>query len=164
MMELVVPQPNLSVIIALNVEWCNYYKPATLHLCIDKKCLIVQLIYIDKLPLSLKNFLMNPNFFFVGFSFAEDISKINNEHGLNCGGVRADIKDLAVRKWPVRWNRSSLTLKDLAMDVVGLSIKKPNIVSLSNWDIRVLSIEQVEYGCIDAYVSYKVGQKLLRDD
>ncbi|MED6206369.1 hypothetical protein PIB30_026074 [Stylosanthes scabra] len=106
------------------------------------------------------NFLMNPNFFFVGFDVADNISKIMFHHGLNFGGVYADIKELVMEKWPGRFLKPIL-LKDLAKDVVGLSIKKPKLVSLNNWEARVLSIE---YGCIHVYVSYKIGHKILRDD
>ncbi|XLU26820.1 Werner Syndrome-like exonuclease [Arachis ipaensis] len=159
---------NSSVIVALDIKWkptrVQYLsnKSATLHLCIDDKCLILQLFHVGNLPISLKNFLMNPNFFFVGVEVSQKISKINDEYGLNCGGVHADVKELAMEKWPGRYLQ--LILKDLAKDVLGLSIKNPKLVSLSNWEVRVLSIEQVEYVCIDAYVSYKIGQMLLRDE
>ncbi|MED6152983.1 hypothetical protein PIB30_097203 [Stylosanthes scabra] len=156
-----------SVVVGLDVEWRptgipnTSNKSATLQLCIDDKCLILQLFYIDNLPLSLKNFLMNPKFTFVGVEVASDISKISNEYGLNCG-VHVDIRNLAMEKLPDRYGRPGL--KDLARDVVGLSMKKPKHVSMTNWEARVLSIEQVEYGCIDAYASYKIGDTLFKDD
>ncbi|KAL1323395.1 hypothetical protein HN51_033747 [Arachis hypogaea] len=159
---------NSSVIVALDIEWkpntLQYlqYRSATLHLCIDDKCLILQLFHIDKLPPSLNNFLKNPNFFFVGIEVSKKTSKINDGYGLIFNGVRADIKELAMKKWPGQFQFSDL--KDLAKQLVGLSIKKPKLVSLSDWKVRVLSIEQVEYACIVAYVSYKIGHKLLMMD
>ncbi|XLU26821.1 Werner Syndrome-like exonuclease [Arachis ipaensis] len=153
--------PNESVIVGLNVERsARKNRSATLHLCVDSKCLIVQLLYIGELPLSLKNFFVNPNFFFVGILVAINISRIHDEYGgLSWDIVHADIKELAMQKWPDRWNE----LEDLCSGLLGLSMKKPKLVSLNNWDVRVLSIEQVEYACIDAYVSWKLGHKLLRD-
>ncbi|MED6199354.1 hypothetical protein PIB30_075193 [Stylosanthes scabra] len=148
--------PNSSVIVCFDVEYKPQSdKPATLHLCIDDKCLILQLLYMDNLPLSLNNFLsMNPNFFFVGFKAASDINKniTYYYYGLKLGGIYANITELAMQKWPGRFQRP--VLKDLAMGVVGMSMKKPKLVNLSNWEARVLSIEQFEYGCIDAYASY----------
>ncbi|MED6201196.1 hypothetical protein PIB30_092503, partial [Stylosanthes scabra] len=141
--------PNSSVIIGLDVERSSSTssigrkKPATLHLCIDDKCLILQLIYIDSLPLSLKNFLKNPNYFFVGFEADSLINSVANVYGLGFG-VHADVKEIAMEESP-HPSSSKLALKDLAMAFFGLS----------NWENRVLSIEQVEYGTIDAYVSYK---------
>ncbi|XP_052114234.1 3'-5' exonuclease-like [Arachis duranensis] len=154
---------NESVIVGLNVERsARKNRSATLHLCVDSKCLIVQLLYIGELPLSLKNFFIKPNFFFVGILIAKNISRIHDEYGgLSSGSVHADIKELAIQKWPDRWNL--LGLEDLCSSVLGLSTKKPKLVSLSNWDVRVLSVEQVEYACIGAYVSWKVGYKLLWD-
>ncbi|QHO57394.1 hypothetical protein HN51_011986 [Arachis hypogaea] len=154
---------NSSIVVGVDVERCAIRnKSATLNLCINKKCLIVQLFYIDNLPVSLKNFLMNPNFFFAGFEFANDIPNIKKEYGLNfC--VHADIKKLALEKCRNWWSDPP-SLKDIAEHVVRLEMKKPKLVSLSNWGARVLSIEQVEYGCIDAFVCSKIGHVLLRDD
>ncbi|XLS51312.1 hypothetical protein HN51_011989 [Arachis hypogaea] len=155
-------EANSSVIVGIDVERGLVSgigsKSATLHLCIDNKCLILQLLHIDNLPLSLKYFLTNPNFFFVGFGVDRVISMIKTDYGLKCG-VHADIMELAKEKWPYQYNIRS-GLKDLAINVVGLKMKKPK---LSNWKSRVLSIEQVEYACVDAYGSYKIGHKLLKN-
>ncbi|XP_020992466.1 3'-5' exonuclease-like [Arachis duranensis] len=154
------------VVVGLDVEWrptgIPYLsnKSATLQLCIDDKCLILQLFYIDNLPLSLKNFLMNPNFTFVGVDVADDISKIRNEYGLKCRS-HADIRELSNKKWPLRYYRKP-GLKRLACGLVGLNMLKPLHICQSDWESRVLSNEQVEYGCIDAYASYKIGHKLLK--
>ncbi|QHN98468.1 hypothetical protein HN51_033744 [Arachis hypogaea] len=139
-------------------------KTATLQLCIDDKCLILQLFHVFKLPLLLKNFLMNPTFTFVGDEVADDISKIRNEYGLNCGS-HADIRELSSKKWPNRYydGNSWLGLKKLALDLVGLNMLKPLHIFESNWESRFLSIEQVEYACIDAYACYKIGHKLLKN-
>ncbi|XP_057730880.1 3'-5' exonuclease-like [Arachis stenosperma] len=155
------------VVVGLDVEWrptgIPYLsnKSATLQLCIDDKCLILQLFYIDNLPLSLKNFLMNPNFIFVGVDVADDISKIRNEYGLKCRS-HADIRELSNKKWPLRYYMKP-GLERLACDLVGLNMLKPLHICQSDWESRVLSIEQVEYGCIDAYASYKIGHMLLKN-
>ncbi|QHN98470.1 hypothetical protein HN51_033746 [Arachis hypogaea] len=126
---------NESVIVGLNVERCGRKnRTVTLHLCVDSKCLIVQLFYIGELPLSLKNFFIKPNYFFVGILVAKNISRIHDEYGgVSLGSVHADIKELAMQKWPDRWNQ--LGLEDLCSDLLGLSMKKPKLVSLSNWDV-----------------------------
>lgn len=155
-----------ATVVGLDVEWrphpISYMsnKSATLQLCIDDKCLILQLFYMDYLPLSLKNFLKDSNFTFVGIEVAGDIEKLKDEYGLECTKC-ADIRELAKRKWPGRFRRPGL--KDLALEVVGLLMRKPKHVCMSNWEARVLNNEQVEYGCIDAYASYKIAHKLLMD-
>jgi ribonuclease D len=150
--------------VGLDIEWRPHQtrlmsnKSATLQLCIDEKCLIVQLFYTDYIPQSLKSFMMDPNFTFVGVEVGNDIAKLNNDYGVE-SNRSADIRELAMRQWPGRFCWPGL--KDLAFEVSGLSIKKPQDVRRSNWEARVLNENQVEYACIDAYASYRVGQKLL---
>ncbi|KVH97529.1 3'-5' exonuclease domain-containing protein [Cynara cardunculus var. scolymus] len=96
---------------------------------------------MDEIPESLKMFLLNPKFTFVGIEVDEDILKLKNEYGYSGGG-----KDHVAGKG----------LKDLATEVVGLYMKKPKHVCMSNWEARVLNENQVEYACIDAYASYKI--------
>lgn len=155
---------NAKVIVGLDVEWRPHpiqsmsNKSATLQLCIDDKCLILQLFYMDEIPDSLKNFLLDPKFTFVGIEVADDILKLKNEYGLDCSSS-SDIRSVAKSMWPWRFRRPGL--KDLALEICGLSMKKPKHVCMSNWEARELNNNQVEYACIDAYASYKIGHKLL---
>ncbi|KAK9051155.1 hypothetical protein SSX86_027781 [Deinandra increscens subsp. villosa] len=154
---------DTMVVVGLDVEWRPHHirsmsnKSATLQLCIDSKCLILQLFYMDEIPESLKRFLLNPKFTFVGIEVEDDVSKLKNEYGLDCGRS-ADIRAAAMKKWPGRFRRPGL--KDLAMEVLGLHMKKPKHVCMSNWEARVLNENQVEYACIDAYASYKIAWSL----
>ncbi|GKD17720.1 Werner syndrome-like exonuclease [Tanacetum coccineum] len=52
----------------------------------------------------------------------DDILKLKYEYGLDCS-KSADICSAAIKKWPGRFRRPGL--KDLAMDVLGLHMKKP---------------------------------------
>ncbi|XP_009592626.1 3'-5' exonuclease-like [Nicotiana tomentosiformis] len=155
-----------DTVVGLDNEWRPNFSPyrgnktATLQLCIDDRCLIVQLFYLDEIPQTLKTFLANPNFIFVGVEVAEDILKLKNEYRLVCNRS-ADIRDVAKSTWPGRYSRPGL--KDLAKDICGLYMPKPKHVCMSNWEARVLSESQVEYACIDAYASYKIGHKLLME-
>ncbi|KAG2725705.1 hypothetical protein I3843_01G078800 [Carya illinoinensis] len=155
-----------AVVVGLDVEWRPHpirtmsNKSATLQLCIDQKCLIIQLFYLDYIPQSIKSFMMDPNFTFVGIEVGDDIAKLQNEYGLGCS-KSADIRELAKRQWPGRFRRPGL--KDLALEVVGLHMRKPKHVCMSNWEARVLTEGQVEYACIDAYASYRIGHKLLHE-
>lgn len=153
-----------ATVVGLDIEWRPHpirsmsNKSATLQLCIDQKCLIIQLFYLDYIPQSIKNFLMDANFTFVGIEVADDIEKLQNDYGLGCSNC-ADIRDMAERQWPGRFRRPGL--KDLALEVVGLYMRKPKHVCMSNWEARLLTESQVEYACIDAYASYRIGHKLF---
>ncbi|XP_055814898.1 uncharacterized protein LOC129884639 [Solanum dulcamara] len=156
-----------QTVVGLDNEWKPTFSPftsnksATLQLCIDNTCLIVQLFYLDEIPQILKKFLANPDFTFVGVEVGEDILKLKNEYGFVCSN-QADIRDVAKNKWPGLFSR--LGLKDLASEICGLYMPKPKDVCQSNWEARVLSEAQVEYACIDAYASFKIGHKLLMEN
>lgn len=116
---------------------------------------------MDAIPQSLKDFVADSNFTFVGIEVLDDIAKLKDEYGLDCAKSK-DIRELAKLKWPGRFRRPGL--KDLALEVAGLNMKKPKHVSMSNWEARVLNENQVEYACIDAYASYKIGHMLLLEN
>jgi hypothetical protein len=118
------------MVVGLDIEWKpnlsreDYNKAATLQLCIGEKCLIVQLLYTDCIPQPLKSFLMDSNFTFVGVQVAEDIAKLNDDYGIECN-KSADIRELAMRQWPGRFEGGKPGLKRLALEVLGVSMKKP---------------------------------------
>ena len=155
------PTPN---VVGLDIEWRPHpirsmsNTTATLQLCLNTKCLIIQLFYVDYIPQSLKDFLSNPDFVFVGVEVADDVTKLRTEYGLECRRTE-DVRVAAMRKWPYRFRRPGL--KDLAWEVAGLRMNKTKRVTLSDWQARVLTEEQVQYACIDAYASYILGCKLL---
>lgn len=51
-------------------------------------------------------------------------------------------------------------LKTLARTVLGKEMEKPKWVTRSSWDNRWLTPDQVQYACIDAYVSFEIGRVL----
>ncbi|VFQ84907.1 unnamed protein product [Cuscuta campestris] len=156
-----------TVVVGLDNEWRPHpvrymsNKSATLQLCIDEDCLILQLFHMERVPEELKEFLADPTFVFVGVEVADDVRKLREEYGLVCARSE-DIRELAKRKWPGRFSRPGL--KDLASEVCGLHMPKPKHVCMSNWEVRELSSTQVEYGCIDAYASYKIGHLLILEN
>jgi len=40
-------------------------------------------------------------------------------------------------------------------------MEKPRGVTMSNWEKHDLDEAQIRYACIDAYVSYKLGERVL---
>ncbi|XP_054804757.1 3'-5' exonuclease-like [Prosopis cineraria] len=153
-------------VVGLDTEWMPHettskMKAAVLQLCVENTCLILQMFYLDDVPENLKKFLVDSNFTFVGVQVKNDIKKLRDEYGLECGnGV--DVLDVAKREWPGRFSCSGL--KHLAKELLGLEMKKNKKVTMSEWHVRDLSHEQVEYACIDAYASYWIGHKLLVED
>ncbi|OMO82158.1 hypothetical protein COLO4_23199 [Corchorus olitorius] len=156
-----------QLIVGLDSEWRPNFrkyqnnKTAILQLCIETKCLIIQLFYLEHIPRSLRSFLRDPKVTFVGVEVARDAAKLSIEYGLQCHRT-VDVRELAMNSWPSNFNRNP-GLKDLASTVVGLSMPKQKRVTMSNWQSRVLDPLQTEYACIDAYASYRIGHRLLKE-
>lgn len=51
-------------------------------------------------------------------------------------------------------------LKELARVVLGEEIEKPRRVTMSRWDNRWLTAQQVQYACLDAYLSFAIANTL----
>ncbi|KAK4782418.1 hypothetical protein SAY86_016520 [Trapa natans] len=94
------------MVVGLDVEWKPHElswmsnKSATLQLCIDEECLIIQLFYVDRIPDELKNFLMDANFIFVGIEeVGQDAAKQSQRdcYGLNYRSLY-DIREAAMAK------------------------------------------------------------------
>ncbi|KAL3651354.1 hypothetical protein CASFOL_004360 [Castilleja foliolosa] len=164
--EIISQHGSTPTVVGLDVEWrpheLSYMsnKSATLQLCVNKKCLILQLFYMDEIPGSISGFLMNPNFIFVGVEVEGDVEKLKDEYGLNCRRHR-DVRAASESYWGGVYRKPGL--KDLARMVCGLYMKKPLDVCRSNWDARELSEAQIEYACTDAFASYKIGHKVLME-
>ncbi|KAK4418031.1 hypothetical protein Salat_2215800 [Sesamum alatum] len=99
-----------SMILGLDCEWKpNSYafennKTSTLQLCVDTKCLILQLFYLDSVPRSLKDFLVHPRVTFVGVGVQDDVVKLRVEYGLICSAMK-DIQEMAMARYPLEFVR-----------------------------------------------------------
>ncbi|KAK7350664.1 hypothetical protein VNO77_09522 [Canavalia gladiata] len=152
-------------VVGLDTEWMrdqnNKMKVAILQLCVEDKCLILQLSFMDNIPQSLRTFLFDSNFEFVGVGILLDIKKLKNEYDLECNNG-TDVATVARTQCPGRF--SSLGLKYLAKELADLDMKKSKEICTSKWESKELTQDQIEYACIDAYASYKIGKKLLIEE
>lgn len=157
-----------TVVVGMNAKWrpSTYLsnksnKAATLQFYIDDRCLILQLLYMDNSAAGLNRFFRDSKFCFVGIGLDEDVDRLTDEYELDFSKC-LDIGEAAKMRWPERFNNTNL--KDLAREVGGVYMKRPEHVSNSNWGTRMLCHEQVEFACMEAYASYCVGYKLLIDN
>ena len=58
----------------------------------------------------------------------------------------------------------SAGLKTLAARVLGMDVEKPQRITMSRWDNVRLTDEQVQYACVDAFMSFEVGRTLFGYD
>ncbi|EOX95325.1 hypothetical protein QQP08_000431 [Theobroma cacao] len=106
-----------KIIARLNCKWKPHpirsmsSKIATLQLCIDTKCLAIQLLYLNYMPKSIKSFLSDSTVIFVGIEIEETMLKLQNEYGLSCS-KKIDVRSLARVHFPLSfygetWFKSS---------------------------------------------------------
>lgn len=156
-------------IVGLDMEWRPCFKKggsenktALLQLCTDNGCLIIQMLFLNFMPEALVGFLKDPEIKLVGAGVRADVAKLKRDHGLECGDP-VELGRLAAEKFG-RQKLKQAGLKGLAIEVLGLTLPKSKRVSMSNWASRKLQEKQVEYACIDAFVSFSIGKKLLEPE
>ncbi|XP_057742266.1 3'-5' exonuclease-like [Arachis stenosperma] len=153
-----------TVLVGLDIEWRpnshrNSNNPvATLQLCIGNRCLVFQILHSPSVPQSLIDFLVNEGHTFLGVGVEEDVEKLLEDYNLNVKNF-VDLRNLAENVLGESEMKRA-GLKSLAERVLGLEIEKPKRISRSRWDNAWLTAEQVQYACIDAFVSFEVGRML----
>ncbi|TVT96802.1 hypothetical protein EJB05_57970, partial [Eragrostis curvula] len=152
------------LIVGLDCEWKPNRSPwttskvAILQLCAGTRCLVFQLFYAASIPASLRSFLADPAVRFVGVGVGEDVAKLDADYGLACAAP-VDLEGLCDEYLGGRVGGRRRGLKGFAREVLGMAMEKPYHVTMSNWEKHDLDAAQIQYACIDAYVSYKLGEK-----
>ncbi|KOM37772.1 hypothetical protein LR48_Vigan03g115400 [Vigna angularis] len=153
-----------TLLVGLDIEWRPNFRRdmnnpvATLQLCVDRRCLVFQILRAPFVPLSLVSFLGDANHTFVGVGIQGDVQKLLEDCSLRVANF-LELGSLAVEKLgdPAL---NTAGLKALGLRVLGLEVDKPKKISRSRWDNGWLSDEQVQYAAIDAFVSFEIGRRL----
>lgn len=154
-----------GLIVGLDIEWRpNYrrdhqYPAATLQLCVGRCCLIYQLIHSPYFPVQLIQFLSYSDHNFVGIEVKSDLKKLQRDHRIGYNARTVDLRRLAAKVYETKELKNA-GLKTMARIVLGKEMEKPKWVTRSRWDNRRLTADQVEYACIDAFVSSEIGRVL----
>uniref|UniRef100_A0A0D9Y783 3'-5' exonuclease domain-containing protein n=1 Tax=Oryza glumipatula TaxID=40148 RepID=A0A0D9Y783_9ORYZ len=148
-----------GLIVGLDCEWKPNHvswktsKVAVLQLCAGERfCLVLQLFYANRVPPAVADLLGDPSVRLVGIGVGEDAAKLEADYGVWTPATAGSASSGPGRR---------LGLKGYAREVLGMAMEKPRRVTMSNWEKRELDAAQVEYACIDAYVSYKLGERVL---
>ncbi|CAI9782887.1 unnamed protein product [Fraxinus pennsylvanica] len=152
------------LIVGLDVEWRPSFSRiqnpvATLQLCIDRRCLVYQLIHSSYIPDPLVEFLSEQDYTFVGVGIESDLDKLERDYGFGFNANAVDLRELAAHTYQMRALQNT-GLKNLASFVLDIEFEKPRRVTMSRWDYRWLTLDQVQYACVDAYVSFEIGRVL----
>ncbi|KAH6779556.1 hypothetical protein C2S52_010793 [Perilla frutescens var. hirtella] len=151
--------------VGLDIEWRpnhsrDHHNPAaTLQLCVGRCCLIYQLIHSPYFPVQLIRFLSYSNHNFVGIGVKSDLKKLQRDHRIGYNAKAVDLGRLAADAYNMKELKNA-GLKTMARIVLGKEMEKPKSVTRSRWDNRRLTADQVQYACIDAFVSSEIGRVL----
>ncbi|KAK4374292.1 hypothetical protein RND71_004969 [Anisodus tanguticus] len=152
------------LIAGIDVEWRpnfirNQQNPvALLQICADRRCLIIQLLYCRSIPDSLIDFLGNRDYAFVGVGVESDVEKLLEDYELSVRNV-VDLRGKAADVYEMR-NLRNAGLKELCNVVLGREIVKPRSITMGRWDCEWLSLGQIQYACLDAFVSFEIARHL----
>lgn len=94
----------------------------------------------------------------MGVGIENDVEKHWMDYNLGVNRT-VDIRVLASNVYDPRECRNA-GLKGLARVVLCLEIEKPRSVTMSDWENHPLSVDQVQYACIDAFLSFEIGKAL----
>ncbi|CAL4974924.1 unnamed protein product [Urochloa decumbens] len=134
-------------------------KMAVLQLCVGRRGLVFQIFHADRVPSALRDFLACPDHSFLGVAVDGDVKRLAEDCGLAVANA-VELRRVAAEALG-RPELRGAGLKALTREVVGVHIDKPKRLTMSRWEERRLSAEQVRYACIDAFVSYEIGRLLL---
>jgi ribonuclease D len=139
---------NTNTIVGLDVEWLpnrqrNMDNPvAIIQLCINRECLVFQILRASFIPQSLVAFLENQGNTFVGVGIKEDVEKLLRDHSLHVANF-VELRTLATERFGEHMRGAGL--KTLAAHVLGKDIEKPRKITMSRWDKFKLTPQQVQY-------------------
>uniref|UniRef100_A0A0D3HJR8 3'-5' exonuclease domain-containing protein n=1 Tax=Oryza barthii TaxID=65489 RepID=A0A0D3HJR8_9ORYZ len=139
------------------------YKVAVLQLFLNRRCLVFQLYQAsNEVPRELAEFLADAGVRFVGVGVDGGVRRLANECNLRVA-CTVDLRDAAVAVLS-RPELARAGLKSLALIVMGTRMEKAKDITMSRWGEPTLTWKQVNSTCIDVYMSYEIGRRMLSDE
>jgi hypothetical protein len=143
-------------IVGLDCKWNK--QPTRSPAWMAPKSAVFQLLYLRRVLEILREFLRDPRVQLVGVGVVEGVVEAA-DHGLVCAAPVELAGPCDAYLGLV--GRDKLGLKEYAKKVLDLNMEKPESVGMSDWEKYDLSMCQIGYACVDAYVSYRLGEKVL---
>ena len=153
--------------VGLDIEWKPQLKSkknggvenkaAVLQLAIESSSLVFQLYNLGRPPNVLVSVLKDERILKVGSGILQDVAKLKKDTGLKCIGL-VDTQKLA--KEVGMLESQKLGLKSLAKSLLGIELEKPKSVTMSNWENFPLTVKQIHYAALDAWVGLKIYQSM----
>ena len=155
--------------LGLDIEWKPQFikkklggkenKTAVLQLPTVTATLVLHIIHLKTLPRYLSEVLADQNVLKLGCGIRPDVIKLLKDTGLQCKGV-VDLVDLASKSGYTK--KHGQGLKKLALNVLGIEMRKPKKIQTGNWEVFPLEHNQIEYAALDAWVGIKLFWHMKR--
>ena len=151
--------------LGFDVEWrANFIKGkkrnkiSLIQIGNNKVILLIRIHLLKYIPNELINLLQNNNILKFGVGIYDDQNKLKNDYNINmCGAI--DLKYIFNK---YNNTHQPIGLKKMCLIVLKKPMKYKNkSITLSNWEIANLSIDQVRYACDDCYIGYKIAKKII---
>ena len=131
-------------------------KTAVLQLGVDTSCLVLHIYHMSNLPDGLVAVLTDKKVLKIGSGIKQDVSKLRRDRGLVCQGF-VDTQDVAKS---LDLSTQKVGLKALAERFLGITLAKSKRVATSNWEKFPLTLRQIEYAALDAWIGLKVFNEM----
>lgn len=160
------------LIVGIDTEWREdhepddkkCYKVVVLQLCVNRRCLVFQLYQAsNEVPRELAEFLVDAGVRFVRIGVDGGVRRLANECNLRVA-CTVDLSDAAAAVLG-RPELARAGLKSLALIVMGTRMEKTKDITMSRWGERTdVDVGAINYTCIDVYMSYEIGRRMLSDE
>lgn len=127
-------------------------------------CLLVQLGCIKSFPLEFRWLLTRNNACFLGFEIPKKREMLEKLLGCSLLETGVDIRTFAAKSRHNRDLGRCATLEELVREVGFPNQQlamKPSKSNVSDWGSIELTIEEIKYAILDAYVCFTLGAKLI---
>jgi ribonuclease D len=143
-------------ILGLDVEWKPVYggyrisKAALLQIAAEDEVLLVRLFHLQPngVPPLLTKVLGDEKIRKAGVGVEEDGAKLLTDWGVRVEGI----VDISEQLQTLEGEENYLSLAKVTLRLIGVDMCKDHKVTMSNWELKVLSRDQILYAAIDAWV------------
>ncbi|KAJ4787791.1 hypothetical protein LUZ62_039037 [Rhynchospora pubera] len=146
-----------SIIVGLGTQWCSFRSntcPATIQICVGHRILIFQILHSRSIPTSLSRLLSDSRITFAGYNIEYDCRLLRSFHGLRVTSSVVELRSVS--------GMGNASMERMAERILGFhGVNKPSWIANSDWDAQELSVDQVQYAALDAYLSFQLGVRLV---
>lgn len=162
--EALEPIPN-GTPLSFDMEWPAVFKAGQMsktgliQIAAPSRIVVCQVDHLEKLPTHLVRLIEDGETIKCGVAISSDFSKLRSDFGQDVTPRNVvELSTLAKLAEPDRWagHATHIALRDLTRIYLRRKLDKDSNVRMSNWAIKVLSEQQLDYAASDVYVGLEI--------